>query len=114
MKRILSVAFAVCLLLLTACALGPDMDHLPEGELIKSAESPDGTYRINAYRCDGGATTDHSVRCEVERIDSKEVRNIYWQYKIQDAEIHWKSNTVVDINGVELDVTKDRYDWRNE
>lgn len=112
MKKVIRVILILCLIgaFLSAC----DMDHLPDGELIKSVDSPDGTYRFNAYLCDGGATTDYAVRGEVVAVDSGEKRNIYWQYKEHDAEITWKNNTVVVINGVELDVTEDSYDWRNE
>lgn len=111
-KRLLLVTvLCLCMVLLTACS---GMDRLPEGERIKSVDSPDGVYRINAYLCDGGATTDYAVRCEVETVASGEKRNIYWQYHQENVTIKWKSDLVVDIGGKVLDVTKDSYDWRND
>ena len=88
------------------------MKDLPEGDFIKSADSPDGTYRVNAYLCNGGATVDYSVRGELETTATGEKRNIYWCYHKHDAEIEWVDNQTVIINGIELDVTKDHYDWR--
>ena len=111
MKRITA---AICLLLVCVVIFtGCSMKNLPAGEFIKSSVSPDGTYKINAYVCDGGATVDFSVRCEVETLSTGETRNIFWQYHRQDIEIEWLSDYVVKIDGIELDVTKDSYDWRN-
>ncbi len=110
-KRIIA---AICLLLLvTVFFTGCGMNDLPTGEYIKSSVSPEGTYIINAYVCNGGATTDFSVRCEAQTISTGETRNIYWQYHRQDVEIEWLSDTEVKINEIKLDVTKDSYDWRN-
>ena len=54
--------------------------HIPEGKLITSSVSPNGTYKVNAYRWDGGATTDTAIRGEVESLETGQKRNIYWQY----------------------------------
>ena len=90
------------------------MKDLPEGDFIKSADSPDGTYRVNAYLCNGGATVDFAVRGEVENLSTGEKRNIYWCYHKYDAELEWIDDKNVVINGVKLDVTKDSYDWRKQ
>ena len=57
--------------------------HIPEGKLITSSVSPNGTYKVNAYRWDGGATTDTAIRGEVESLETGQKRNIYWQYQRQ-------------------------------
>lgn len=85
---------------------------LPIGELIRTSSSPNGSYTIQAYLCDSGATTDQAIRAEVLNNDSGKVRNIYWQYHAYDADIEWLSDTLVRINGVELDVRTDAYDYR--
>ena len=85
---------------------------LPTGELICTSTSPNGDYIIQAYLCDGGATTDQAIRAEVLNNASGKVRNIYWQYHAYEADIEWLSDTLVRINGVELDVRTDAYDYR--
>ena len=44
------------------------------------------------------------------------VRNIYWNYKCEKAEIEWddEDTAIIVINGVELDVMEDKYDWRTQ
>lgn len=111
MKKISS--FFSCIVLIPVL-VGCSVKNLPTGDFLKSSVSPNGTYQVNAYVCNGGATTDFSVRCEVETIKSNEKRNIYWQYHQQDVEIVWLSDYVVKIDDIELDVTKDSYDWRNK
>ena len=108
-KAAFSSALIMLILLLSGCG----MRFLPNGDYLKSSVSPNGTYKVNAYVCNGGATTDYAVRCEVETVKSKKVRNIYWQYHKSDVEIKWLSDYVVKIDDIELDVTKDSYDWRN-
>lgn len=88
------------------------MDNLPEGELIISADSPDGTYRVSAYLCNGGATVDFAVRGEVTTLSTGDSRNIYWEYHCEDAEIEWTDDNTVQINGKKLDVRTDSYDFR--
>ena len=90
------------------------MDNLPTGEIITSADSPDGTYRVSAYLCDGGATVDYAVRGEVTTLSTGEHRNIYWEYHCEDAKIEWLDDNTVKINGRQLDVRKDIYDYRQE
>ena len=90
-----------------------DINNLPQGELIDTVYSPDETYAINTYLVNGGATVDFSVRCEVVEKSSDESRNIYWEYKCDTADIEWIDDTTVKINGKELNVLTDSYDWRD-
>ena len=68
-------------------------------ELIAESTSPDGTYTVNAYVSDGGATTPYTV--------------IYWQYRENAADITWVDDDTVKINGVILDVPNETYDYRD-
>ena len=90
------------------------MEHLPKGELMETVYSPEESYKINSYLTDGGATVANSVRCEVVDISTGESRNIYWQYRCKIAEIEWIDEKTVNINGKELNVLTDSYDWRDE
>jgi len=68
-------------------------------ELIAESTSPDGTYTVNAYVSDGGATTPYTVS--------------YWQYRENAADITWVDDDTVKINGVILDVPNETYDYRD-
>lgn len=89
------------------------MDNLPTGELISSTTSPEKTYTVNAYCCSGNATTDFSVRCEVVNNTTKEKRNFYWMYHQSTVTPKWLNDKTIDINGIELNVKTDSYDWRD-
>ena len=88
------------------------MNNLPEGELITSADSPDGTYRVSGYLCDGGVTVDHAVRAEVMTLSTGKHRNIYWEYHCDNLK-KWLDVNTVQINGRQLDVRTESYDYRN-
>ena len=101
----------ITLFITSACSMN-SMDNLPKGELIETVYSPDQTYKINAFLVNGGATVDFSVRCEVIQVPTREKRNIYWNYHCQEANIEWLDDTTVSINGKQLNVITDSYDWR--
>jgi hypothetical protein len=88
------------------------MHHLPEGEFIKQTISPNSTYTIKFYRINGGATTAYAVRGELSNNFNHKKWNIYWDYKIDDANVVWLDDSTVIINGHRINVKKDTYDWR--
>jgi len=81
---------------------------------ITDSTSPDGTYTVTAYLNSGGATTDFAVLGTVKNNKTRKTKNIYWQYHCSDAAIKWTDDENVVINGVELNVLKDEYDYRND
>lgn len=87
-----------------------DTNHLPSGELIASYPSPDGTAIVNVYNCEGNATSSDSLRAEV--VIGDKIRNIYWQYDESLHSVEWISEDIVNINGIQLNVFSDVYDWR--
>lgn len=93
---------------------GCSMENLPEGELIKSVYSDNQEYKINIYLCGGNATTDNSIRGEVEKNSSEEKRNLYWEYHCDDADVEWIDEENVKINGKEININTGVYDWRDE
>ncbi len=95
---------------LSACS----MENLPEGDFIKSYDSPNKTYTINSYLCSGNATTDFSVRCEAVDNSSGKTRNIYWSYREKDVSVEWIDETNVIINNHRINIINGCYDWRNE
>lgn len=83
-------------------------------ELIAESTSPDGTYTVNAYVSDGGATTSYTVLGELMfNKENKKSMKIYWQYRENAADITWVDDDTVKINGVILDVPNETYDYRD-
>lgn len=91
-----------------------DIQRIEGQEVIEEVISPNDNYTITAYLNNGGATTDYAVLCSVTDNQTGKERNIYWQYHCSEAEIEWKDEQTVIINGVELNVLKDSYDYRND
>nr|WP_170114350.1 DUF5412 domain-containing protein [Streptohalobacillus salinus] len=91
-----------------------DMSSLPTGEFLTEETSPDGNYTLKAYLANGGATTAYAIRGELVFNTSKgQTKNIYWNYRESTAEIEWKDNYTVMINGHTLNVPSEKYDFRN-
>ena len=91
------------------------MSRLPKGDLISEVQSPNGTYTIKAYLTNGGATTSYSIRGELNFDNlNKKPMNIYWNYREDKAIIEWIDDDTVIINGHELDVLEDKFDFRRE
>lgn len=118
MKIILPIAIMV--LLLTALLIYGihwalfDIQRIEGQEVIEEVTSPNDNYTITAYLNNRGATSDYAVLCSVTDNQTGKERNIYWQYQCSEAKIEWKDEKTVIINGVELDVLKDSYDYRND
>ena len=91
-----------------------DIQRIEGQEVIEEVISPNDTYTITTYLNNGGATTDYAVLCSVTEKQTGKERNIYWQYHCSEAKIEWKDEKTIIINGVELDVLKDSYDYRND
>lgn len=92
-----------------------DMSGLPEGQLIAEAESPNGTYTIKAYLNNAHATTSFSIRGELTfNTVNKKPKNIYWNYREDNAIIEWINDNTVVINGHKLDVLNDKFDFRRQ
>ena len=89
-----------------------DIQRLDGQEVITVSDSPDSSYTVTAYLNNGGATTDYAVLCAVKNNKTGKERNIYWNYHCSTTDIQWLDDKTVSINGIELDVTKDKYDYR--
>ena len=110
-KRIMIIG--ICFVLIVVLAYWyffVDTNHLPLGTLIASYPSPNGMFTVNVYNCDGNATTASSLRAEV--VTKHRTRNIYWQYDESLHSVEWIAENVVRINGIQLNVLSDVYDWR--
>ncbi|NMO97095.1 DUF5412 family protein [Paenibacillus lemnae] len=86
---------------------------LPKGNLIVTSNSPNNTFTFTAYLVNaGGATGSFAVRGEVRDNKSGKSRNLYWEYRIDEANVKWANETTITINDRQLDVHKDTYDFR--
>ncbi|MGN7468355.1 DUF5412 domain-containing protein [Brevibacillus sp. SAFN-007a] len=120
MKKTLMRSIVVIVSIL-ACIVGYliypffySMSHLPQGTLIEQSISPSGEFTVNAYLVNGGATTALCVRGELQNNKTGKRKNMYWDYRIDKAEIVWINNETVSINGHVLSIKNDTFDWRRE
>lgn len=90
------------------------MNRLPEGEYIKSSTSPEGTYEIDFYLADGGATTGYAIRGKLHSDVLDIDKNIYWEYKSELVSIKWIDDGKVNINGHTLTLPNEIYDFRRD
>ena len=92
-----------------------DMNRLPTGEYLTEETSKDGNYTLKAYLANGGATTSYSIRGELvfNNPDNK-TKTIYWNDREETANIECVDNDTVVINGHSIDVSKDKFDFRNQ
>lgn len=92
-----------------------DMNRLPKGEYLTEETSPNGVYTLKAYVNSGGATTSYTIRGElVFNKRNNKTKNIYWNYRENNANIDWIDNDTVVINGYTLNVPNDKFDFRNK
>lgn len=119
MKKAFRIVGIVILLIVSLFVYGIywafyDIQRLEGQKVIQEVSSPNGTYTITAYLNNGGTTTDYAVLCSVKNTGRNKEKNIYWQYRCEDASIVWLDDYTVRINGVELNVKKDTYDYRHD
>ena len=119
MKKTVSIIGIVLLLIILMLGYGIywgfyDIQRLKGQEIIQEVSSPNGTYTVTAYLNNGGATTDYSVLCSVKANGRNKEKNIYWQYRCEYASIVWLDDCTVQINGIQLNVKKDTYDYRHD
>ena len=88
----------------------------PSEDLVKSYDSPTGTYTVNFYLINGGATTSWAVEAKItDNSGSKDnEKTIYYRYGTDETRLEWLDEHTVVINGkVKLDVRYDTYDYRD-
>ncbi|PAK47796.1 DUF5412 domain-containing protein [Paenibacillus sp. 7541] len=86
---------------------------LPKGDLIMSSDSPNNKFTFNAYLVNaGGATGAFAVRGELINNLNGKTKNIYWEYRVEEAYVEWMDESTILVNGRKLDVNTDKYDFR--
>ena len=92
-----------------------NIDRVPKGELLADKLSPSGEYTVVTYVINAHSTVALAVRGEViSHKENDKKRNLYWAYRTEQGEIEWINKHVVSINGIELDVRTETYDYRKD
>ncbi len=87
------------------------MKNLPQGEMINSFPSPYSDCKLNIYLVNGGATTDYAIRGSIVYENGRQ-KNIYWNIHEYEATVNWIDKDNVAINGVQLNIRREVYDFR--
>lgn len=119
MKRNFAITGLILLFVISVFGYGIywafyDIQRIEGQEVIHEVTSPNGTYTVTAYLNDGGATAGYAVLCSIKTSGRNNEKNIYWQYHCENANIVWVDDQTVQINGVQLNVTRDTYDYRHD
>ena len=91
-----------------------DIQRIEGQEYITESTSPNGEYTVITYLNNGGATTDYAVLGKLKNNNNGKTKNIYWQYNCEKAEISWINDETVKINGIQLEIKNEIYDFRRE
>lgn len=88
---------------------------VPQGELMRTVESPNGNYAIRTYFCYGGSLSADASRGELVNLKKGKAFNIYWNYPDADPYVIWLNNEQVTIGNQTLDISQGEiYDWRDD
>ena len=91
------------------------LQSVPQGELIRSIQSPDRNYVIKTYFHQGDSLSADAVRGELVDLKRQKKKNIYWNYYDEDPYVKWLNNSEVLIGNQTLNILKgEKYDWRND
>ncbi|MET3505368.1 DUF5412 family protein [Halalkalibacter oceani] len=88
-----------------------------KGELIESVTSPNGNYLANVYLInEGGATVAPQIRVAIDSQNGNNEFNdktIYWEYRIDNADVMWIDDEHVKINDKGLNIHTDSYNYKD-
>ncbi len=91
-----------------------DIQRIKGQEYLSESTSPNGTYTVTAYLNNGGATTGFAVLGTLKNNKTRKTKNIYWQYHCEKVHMEGINDETIKINGVELRVKNEIYDYRRE
>lgn len=91
-----------------------DIQRINGQEYLDELTSPNGTYTVTTYLNNGGAITNYSVLGTLKNNINGEIKNIYWEYRCEESEMEWLNDETIKINGIELNVRNEIYDYRRK
>jgi hypothetical protein len=90
-------------------------EKIEPGEFISEETSPGGSYTVKTYLNNAGATVDYAVLGVLYfNKEDKDSKNIYWQYEETYGKINWLDDDTVNVNGIEINVPDEKYDYRHD
>lgn len=90
-----------------------ELNELPEGVFLSKYPSPNNKFIARAYLLDeGGATVRTAIRVEID--NGNEIKTIYWNYDESTVNILWLDNKTIMINGHQLNIFVDTYQWKKD
>lgn len=92
--------------------LGTDIPNT--GKQVDELVSPNEEYTLKSYFLEGDSLSANATRVEVYNNDTKEAKNIYYNYRENEVTMKWIDEDTVQINDIELNIHKEKYDWRKE
>ena len=88
-----------------------NIESVPQGEYVYNDFSPNRKTELKVYSVE--LPVGNSIRITETNKDG-ETRNIFWQTGVDKAKIKWKNNSVVIINGIDLNLKdKEYFDCRS-
>jgi len=91
-----------------------DIQRFQGQNYLCESTSPNGQYTVTGYLNNGGATVDFAVLGVLKNNNNGKEKNIYWQYHCEKVKLEWVDNKTIKINGRELNVENEIYDYRRE
>lgn len=91
-----------------------DIQRINGQEYLGESTSPNGAYTVTAYLNNGGATVDYAVLGRLKNNRNGKMKNIYWQYHCEKAEMEWVTDETFKINDQQLNVKNEIYDYRRK
>lgn len=89
-----------------------DIQRINGQEYLTESTSPNGTYTVTAYLNNSGATTSYSVLVTLNNNNTGKTKNIYWKSHCEKADIEWLNDETIKINGIQLNIENEVYDYR--
>lgn len=112
-KNIIRLVMILLFILILYFHFFISMNNLPEGKYLLSSTSPEGRYQLNVYISETSLSAP-AIRGELEDLETRKKRNIYWDYRQETADIEWIGQNTISINGHEFNYLTDIYDWRRD
>ncbi len=102
------VALLGCAILIATCFIFL-CGSMGSQKLISKSSAPDEKHTVYVYLRDGGATTSWKIVCDIKGSHILGKRRIYVKDDINTATVTWLDDRTVKINGITLDIYRDKY-----
>ena len=109
-----TITLIIVILLFIGYRLFFDLESLPEGVFISEVSSPMDEYTIKFYINETSLSSPSLKGVLFYNEQDNQRKTIYNEYKQHEAIVEWVDNDTIIINGHQLNILEDVYDWRRE